>query len=142
MERKIPFEIKTLDNMINRKICQSEKQRHDKSISHVHVSILKYLYQNRDKTVYQSDIERKIGVRRSTISGILKTMEKMDFIKRVDSDVDARKKEIFLTNKSIDKYKEMEKKVTEFETLLTNGISYEELNVFFSVIDKLKENLK
>ena len=69
-------------------------------------------------------------------------MEKMDFIKRVDSDVDARKKEIFLTNKSIDKYKEMEKKVTQFETLLTNGISYEELNVFFKVIDKLKENLK
>ena len=66
----------------------------------------------------------------------------MDFIKRVDSDVDARKKEIFLTNKSINKYKEMEKKVTQFETLLTNGISYEELNVFFSVIDKLKENLK
>lgn len=142
MERKIPFEIKTLDNMINRKICQNEKRRHDKSISHVHVSILKYLYQNRDKTVYQSDIERKIGVRRSTISGILKTMEKMGFIKRVDSDSDARKKEIFLTNKSINKYKEMEKKVTQFETLLTNGISYEELNVFFSVIDKLKENLK
>lgn len=142
MERKIPFEIKTLDNMINRKICENEKRRHDKSISHVHVSILKYLYQNRDKTVYQSDIEKKIGVRRSTISGILKTMEKMDFIKRVDSDSDARKKEIFLTNKSINKYKEMEKKVTQFETLLTNGISYEELNVFFSVIDKLKENLK
>lgn len=142
MERKIPFEIKTLDNMINRKICENEKRRHDKSISHVHVSILKYLYQNRDKTVYQSDIERKIGVRRSTISGILKTMEKMGFIKRVDSDSDARKKEIFLTNKSINKYKEMEKKVTQFETLLTNGISYEELNVFFSVIDKLKENLK
>lgn len=142
MERKIPFEIKTLDNMINRKICENEKRRHDKSISHVHVSILKYLYQNRDKTVYQSDIERKIGVRRSTISGILKTMEKMGFIKRLDSDVDARKKEIFLTNKSINKYKEMEKKVTQFETLLTNGISYEELNVFFSVIDKLKENLK
>lgn len=142
MERKIPFEIKTLDNMINRKICENEKRRHDKSISHVHVSILKYLYQNRDKTVYQSDIERKIGVRRSTISGILKTMEKMGFIKRVDSDSDARKKEIFLTNKSINKYKEMEKKVTQFETLLTNGISYEELNVFFKVIDKLKENLK
>lgn len=140
MERKIPFEIKTLDNMINRKIFETEKP--DKSISHVHVSILKYLYQNRDKTVYQSDIERKIGVRRSTISGILKTMEKMGFIKRVDSDVDARKKEIFLTNKSINKYKEMEKKVTWFETLLTNGISYEELNVFFKVIDKLKENLK
>ena len=67
---------------------------------------------------------------------------KRNFIKRVDSKKDARKKEILLTDYSYQKSKIMKKKVTEFETLLTKNISYEELNIFFNVVDKIKENLK
>ncbi len=139
-ERKIAFEIKLLDNLISRKIIENKKE--NKKLSHVQVSILKYLIENKEKTVYQNDLETFLSVRRSTISGILKTMEKRNLIKRVDSLKDARKKEIILTDYSYKKSKLMKKKVTEFETLLTKSISYEELDVFFKVVDKIKENLK
>lgn len=139
-ERKIALEIKLLDNLIGRKLIQNEKDK--KKLSHVQVSIIKYLFENREKTIYQSDLESFLNVRRSTISGILKTLEKRNFIKRVDSKKDARKKEIVLTDYSYQKSKIMKKKVTEFETLLTKNISYEELNIFFNVVDKIKENLK
>lgn len=139
-ERKIAFEIKLLDNLISRKIIENKKE--NKKLSHVQVSILKYLIENKDKTVYQNDLETFLSVRRSTISGILKTMEKRNLIKKVDSLKDARKKEIILTDYSYKKSKLMKKKVTEFETLLVKGISYEELYIFFDVIDKIKENLK
>lgn len=139
-ERKIALEIKLLDNLIGRKLIQNEKDK--KKLSHVQVSIIKYLFENREKTIYQNDLESFLNVRRSTISGILKTLEKRNFIKRVDSKKDARKKEILLTDYSYQKSKIMKKKVTEFETLLTKNISYEELNIFFNVIDKIKENLK
>lgn len=138
--RKIAFEIKLLDNLISRRIIESENG--SKKLSHVQASILRYLYQNQNKVIYQNELENLLNVRRSTISGILKTMEKNNFIKRVDSRNDARKKEIILTNYSLEKSKEMKKKVTQFETLLTSGISYEELDVFFKVIDKIKENIK
>lgn len=139
-DRKVAFEIKLLDNLINRKIIENKKD--NKKMSHVQASILKYLFENKDKTIYQTDLEVFLNVRRSTISGILKTMEKNNLIKRIDSKNDARKKEITLTDYSIKKSKEMKKKVTLFETLLTKGISYEELEIFFKVIDKLKENVK
>lgn len=138
-ERKVAFEIKQLDNLIGRSLIKSKGE---KKVSHVQVSVLKYLFENKNKTVYQSDLENFLSVRRSTASGILKTMEKQNLIIRTDSLKDARKKEISLTDYSYKKSKLIKKKVTEFENLLTKSISYEELDVFFKVIDKIRENLK
>ena len=142
MNRKIPFEIKMLDNMLNRKICENVKKEGISNISHVQADILGYLYKNKNRIIYQNEVEKEIGARRSTISGILKTMEKNDLIIRRDSLEDARKKEISLTDKSIKKHDELEKKVIIFEKELLKGISCEEKKIFFKVIDKLKENLK
>lgn len=142
MNRKIPFEIKMLDNMLNRKICENVKKEGISNISHVQADILGYLYKNKNRIIYQNEVEKEIGARRSTISGILKTMEKNDLIIRIDSLEDARKKEISLTDKSIKKHDELEKKVIIFEKELLKGISCEEKKIFFKVIDKLKENLK
>lgn len=142
MERKVAFEIKKLDNLISRKICQNLKDENLSNISHLQINILKYLYLNKDSTIYQSDIEKKIAARRSTISGILKTMEKNNLIKRATSKVDTRKKEVSLTSYSIKKYDEMEEKIKKFEKELLNGISLEEKKMFFKVIDKLSDNLK
>lgn len=142
MNRKIPFEIKMLDNMLSRKICENIKKEGIFNISHVQADILGYLYKNKNRIIYQNEVEKEIGARRSTISGILKTMEKNDLIIRIDSLDDARKKEISLTDKSIKKHDELEKKVIIFEKELLKGISCEEKKIFFKVIDKLKENLK
>ena len=142
MRRKIPFEIKILDNMLNRKICENVKKEGISNVSHVQADILSYLYRNKDRIIYQNEVEKKMKVRRSTISGILKTMEKNGLIIRNDSSEDARKKEVSLTLKSIKKHDDLEKKVEIFEKELLKGISYEEKEIFFKVIDKLKDNLK
>ena len=138
-ERKIPFEIKMLDNMIDRKVCKSVEKM---SLTHTQARILRFLFTNQDKTIYQSDIEKEVSVRRSTISGILDTMEKNNLIIRKASIDDARKKEIALTINSLNKHKEIEKKIAKFEDTLLKGITKEEKESFFKIIDKLKENLK
>ncbi len=51
------------------------------------------------KTVYQSELEDVLNLRRATVSGILMTMEKNGIIKRVASKKDARTKEIILNEK-------------------------------------------
>lgn len=138
-ERKIPFEIKMLDNMIDRKICSGVEKI---SLTHAQARILRFLFTNKDKTIYQKTIEKEVGVRRSTISGILDTMEKNNLIIRKSSIYDARKKEIALTINSLNKHKEIEKKIADFESVLLKGITDEEKEAFFKTIDKLKENLK
>ena len=142
MERKVAFEVKRLDNLINRKILKYLKKENIKNISHVQAEILRYLYVNRDNTVYQSDIEKEADIRRSTVSGILKTMEKNGLIKRIDSKKDTRKKEVTLTKLSVKRHNEMNTKVKKFEKELLNGISLEEKKIFFEVIDKISSNLK
>ena len=114
MERKVAFEVKRLDNLINRKILKYLKKENIKNISHVQAEILRYLYVNRCNTIYQSDIEKEVDIRRSTVSGILKTMEKNGLIKRIDSKKDTRKKEVTLTNLSVKRHNEMDTKVKKF----------------------------
>ncbi|MCI5733120.1 MAG: MarR family transcriptional regulator [Tenericutes bacterium] len=142
MKRKVAFEIKKLDNLIDRKICQNIKKEKVINISHVQARILRYLFVNKDKIIYQSDIEKEMDLRRSTISGILKTMEKNGLIKREDSKNDTRKKEVSLTDLSTQKHKEMKEKINKFEKEMLKGISLEEEKVFFRVIDKLLNNLR
>ena len=142
MKRKVAFEIKKLDNLIDRKICQNIKKEKVINISHVQARVLRYLFVNKDKIIYQSDIEKEMDLRRSTISGILKTMEKNGLIKREDSKNDTRKKEVSLTDLSTQKHKEMKEKINKFEKEMLKGISLEEVKVFFRVIDKLLNNLR
>ncbi len=138
-ERKILFEIKMLDNMIDRKICGSVEKN---NLTHTQARVLKFLYDNQDRKVYQTTLEKEVDVRRSTISGVLDTMEKNNLIIRKNSSDDARKKEIALTLVSLNKHKEIAQKIANFERDLLRGITKEEVDIFIEVIDKLKGNLK
>ena len=63
-------------------------------------------------------------------------------LKREDSTLDLRVKRIVLTDKYIDRMELLENLITEFQDKLLDGVSDSELNTFFSVIDKMKDNLK
>ena len=86
------------------------------------------------------DIEEKFNIRRSTATGIINSMEKNDLIKRMPDDKDSRLKRLVLTEKALEIHKSIEKKLMEFDSNLRNGISKEELNSFFSILEKIKDN--
>ena len=111
------------------------------TLTTVQIRIMRYLFMNNDKEIYQKDIEKNFVVRRSTASGILSTMEKNGMIKRVDSDFDLRVKRIILTDKYIDRIELLERMIDVFQGELLEEINDNELNTFFSVIDKMKNNL-
>lgn len=140
MNRSIGLEIKLLNNKIARKMM-SETKMSGYNISPVQIKIIHYLFKNKDKIVYQRDIEKFLDVRRSTVSGILQTMEKNNFINRVDSLEDARLKQIILTSEMLDKAKSLRDKASKFDKLLGKNISKEDLDIFFKVIEQMKENI-
>ena len=143
MKRAIALEIKILDNMIMRKVFTNIKNGDKQLITPtpVQLRILRYLYDNIDKEVYQKDIEREISVRRSTASGIINTMEKNGMIARMSSDLDGRVKRIIMTDKYIDSVTELEEKIISFEKELVKNINEQDLKVFLKVIDEMKKNL-
>jgi len=141
MRRIVGYEIKTLENLITRKILATAKDEGYPALTTVQIRIMRYLFINRDKEIYQRDIEKNFVVRRSTASGIIDTMEKNGMLKRVNSDLDLRSKRIILTDKYIGEMDLLEMLINKFQDDLLDGISDSELNTFFSVIDKMKENL-
>lgn len=137
--RSIGKEIKDIDNLMFRKLIKNTPEH--KYMSPVQFSVLKHLLCHQDK-VYQKDIEQELHLRRSTVSGILDTMEKNNMIIRKTNIDDSRKKEIVLTEFVYSKANEIREKMKEFDKLLLKGISEEDLEIFYKVIDQLKSNLK
>lgn len=139
-ERSIAFEIKVIDNIISRQIITLNKKClfH---ISPIQARLMIYIFQHKEKKIYQKDLEELFNMRRSTISGILKTMEKNDLINRIDSPNDARIKQIILTDHSKKIWSTMKKQSDIYEKKLEKNISKEDLQIFYKVIDQIKENI-
>ena len=104
--------------------------------------IIGYIAENKDKEIFQKDIENQFVIRRSTVSGILKLMEKKGYIIREGVSYDARLKKLTLTEKSWDFVSKTMEKVDENEEKLRNGLSVEELDSFFRTLEKIKQNLE
>ena len=84
-KNRIAYEIITLDHNIRRFLINEGKYAPIKNMpSQVQMRIVHYLIQNKDTDIYQRDLQKVLNLRRSTISGILKTMEKHNIIIRTD----------------------------------------------------------
>jgi MarR family transcriptional repressor of mepA len=142
MKYSILFQIKLLQNLIVRNICRDMKKHNIISPpSQVQASVIGYLIRNEGKEIYQKDLEGVLKLRRSTISGILKTLEKNGFVKRVDSKKDARVKKIILTEEANKLYKGANQYLEQLEKRITANIKTEDLKVFCEVLEKMQQNI-
>ena len=105
------------------------------------MQIIKYILKNDGKIIYQRDLEEVFNLRRATISGILKTMEKNNVIIRVCDPNDARGKIVILSDDAKKFFKEKETLFKKLETVLKKDISKEELEIFYKVILKMRDNI-
>ena len=138
-DKLIGLEIKKIDNLIFRKLINYQKDKFDILLSPSQIMIIKHLYENDNEIICQKDLEH-FKLRKSTLSGILDTMEKNNLIKRIDKD--GRSKMIVLTNKAKELYIELQNNINEFDKLLKKNITDNELNTFYEIIDKITNNLK
>lgn len=143
MEDKNIFNsIKELEKGIVRKIMSETS--HDEMFSKPSIAqmqIIKYILKHDGKTIYQRDLEEVFNLRRATISGILKTMEKNNVIIRVCDPNDARGKIAILSDDAKKFFKEKETLFKKIETVLKKDISKEELETFYKVILKMRDNI-
>lgn len=140
-ERHIGFEIRTINNLIKRRLEQHKPEEFKQSTG-VHGWAIRYFYENRSEDIFQRDFETRFSIRRSTATNMLKLMEKNGLIKRETMDYDARLKKIVLTDKAIAIHKKATQNIEVFESTLKNGITKEELDSFYIVLDKIKANLE
>lgn len=143
MEDKNIFDfIKELEKGIVRKIM-SETSRDEifSKPSIAQMQIIKYILKHDGETIYQRDLEEVFNLRRATISGILKTMEKNNVIIRVCDPDDARGKIVILSDDAKRFFKEKKTLFKKLETVLKKDISKEDLETFYKVVLKMRDNI-
>ena len=69
-------------------------------------------------------------------------MEQKGFIERRSVPGDARLKKLVLTDVSVQFTDMMHENVARIESVLTDGVSKEELRAFITTVEKMKENLR
>ena len=105
------------------------------------IRIIDYILNCDKKEIYQKDLEKNLNLTRATLSGVLKTMEKNNIIKRKISNNDARSKTIVLNDSFENLFIKSQKKLKEAEFILTKNINKNELTVFKNTLKKMKYNL-
>lgn len=99
--------------------------------------ILTYLYRNKDRSIYQKDIEQTFQIRGGTVTGMLETLEKMELIVRVESTKDKRRRKVILTESGTDKAINAIKTNRHFEDLIKKELTDKEEKDFYLVLSKL-----
>lgn len=106
-----------------------------------HGRIIGYLWHNRDKDIFQRDIEKEFGIRRSTATRLLQLMESNGLILREQVMSDARLKKIVLTPKAVEMEQGIHKVIDSFEEELAQAFTPEEEREFRRLVGKLNDKL-
>ena len=141
-KRKIGHELRTLDNKMSRNLMAAARERGVDELTAMHGWILGYLCRNEDKDIFQKDIEAEFKICRSTVTNILKLMEKKGYIRRESVPYDARLKKLVLTDTGRELHEKTKDMIDILEEQTIEGIAKEDLDTFYRVIDQLKSNVK
>lgn len=144
MERTetIGFRVRTLSVGIKRAVEAGKARSGDWHCTGTHGWVIGYLYENRHRDIYQRDIEKQFSVRRSTMTEILKLMEKNGLVERIKDESDGRLKKIKLTPLALEIHEKHEKGIEVFEMLIREGITDDEMSVFFDVMNRISQNVE
>lgn len=141
-DERVCLQVKQLSNLIQRKFFKSEVKKKVDTMTFSHGWVIGYLYNNRNRCVLQSELEKEFRIRRSTITKILQLMEKNGLICRVPVENDARKKQLVLTPKAMQLHMLVINEMDETDRKIKKGINKKDLDTFFMVINKMKSNLE
>ena len=138
----IGHELAYTNNLIARKIARGGNNKYAMNISPIQVRIVKYLVKQNNKAILQKDMEYIFNIRRSTVSGVIKTMEKNNIIIRENVKDDNKSKEIKLTDDVYKRANDLVKELKELDLELLKDVDKDDLEVFMRVLKNIQNNLK
>ena len=134
-----------LVRMLNHQLKRNQKPEEaveDDELTPMQRHILNYiLLETLHRDIYQKNLEEEFQVRKSTVSGILKLIEKNGFIYRESVKEDARLKRILPTKKAEALRPSILEHIHETEIRMTEGVSEQDLFLCKKVLYQMCRNL-
>ena len=140
MARKFLRDMREVDNMLHKVLARYRKGKEPR-VPPGQGMLIGFLMNNADKEIFQKDIEAEFDIARSTVTATLDSMERKGYITREAVERDARLKKITLTQKAVESHNRIVADLEQLETIMFTGVSCEEAETLFNVMDKIKANL-
>lgn len=133
---------KIINRISNRLRRRAQSVQSKLGIGTTQGNILDYiLIESRRHPVYQKDLEQEFGLRASTVTEMLKSLEFQGLITRLPDEQDARYKKIMFTSKAASMKDQLRREIEQSEQILLQGIGEEELARFMCTANKMLQNL-
>lgn len=140
MEKYLVKEIRDVAYLIGKKLTKN----YDPSdhLNNTQIQILLYLVHHSNEEVCQKDLEVETHLKKASITGTLDALEDKGMIVRKQSEEDKRKNIIVLSEKAIKLKGELTEEYMQTDRIIQKNISEEELNQLFTLLEKVRNNLK
>lgn len=138
----IGHEIKATNQVIQRRMLSTAANAGIDKVTVMHGWIIDYLYYNRDKDIFQKDIESEFSISRSTVTNILKLMEKKGYIERESVDSDARLKKLVLTENGKEIREIIHQTIIDTENKFNSFFTKDERKTFLYLIRKFRKSIE
>lgn len=113
----------------------------DLTISQTEVLGYIYLCTNIGKKINQIDIQNEFSLSNPTVTGILKRLEKKDYIRRIRCEDDARYKIVELTDLGMEICNTMKERAFQMDHRLVENFTDEEKEMLFYLLRKMRDNI-
>ena len=138
----IPAQMRRVNNLISRRVNLYSRQNGVEDVTAMHGWILAYLYRERDREVFQRDIEHAFSITRSTVTNILQLMEKKGYIRRMSVPQDARLKRLVLTEAGARAHRQIMLSLRQTDQYVSDLLTEEENAELLRLLNKLRAGLE
>jgi DNA-binding MarR family transcriptional regulator len=135
------FRIRSLWQQIKRLMNRHLTENDGYGLTGMQYAIVSYIAkESAERDVFQKDLEQKFDIRKSTVTGILNTMERDGLLLRETVPYDARLRKMILTDKALQAKKNSEQVIDTVENQLSKGLTEEEIATFLTILEKISKN--
>ncbi|MDO4261410.1 MAG: helix-turn-helix domain-containing protein [Eubacteriales bacterium] len=121
-----------------------EQEMTDLELSSAQCRVLGYLWcrADKEKPVFQRELEAEMKIRRSSVTSVVQLLEKKGLLERRSARADARQKELVLTQTGIEVQRKVIGRMDDMEQRLNGCLTEEEKEWWFRCAAKLERGLK
>ena len=135
------FRIRSVWQQVKRLMNRHLTENDGYGLTGMQFAIVSYLAkESAERDVFQKDLEQKFDIRKSTVTGILNTMERDGLLLRETVPYDARLRKMILTDKALQAKQNTEQVIDSVESQLSKGLTEEEITTFLSILEKISKN--
>ena len=135
------FRIRSVWQQVKRLMNRHLTENNSYGLTGMQFAIVSYLAkESAERDVFQKDLEQKFDIRKSTVTGILNTMERDGLLLRETVPYDARLRKMMLTVMALHAKKNTEQVIDSVESQLSKGLTEEEITTFLNILEKISKN--